>query len=58
MQIVQHEIQIKYDIIKHVNVNVKIVLSVIFNYKKIIIGILARIFVRKVSNSKVLLILQ
>ena len=58
MQIVQHEIQIKYDIIKHVNVNVKIVLSVIFNYKKIIIGILARIFVRKVSISKVLLILQ
>ena len=40
--IVQHVIQIKNGIIKHVNVNVTIIISV----KKIIAGILAHVFVR------------
>ena len=39
--IVQHGIQIKNGIIKNVNVNVKILLST----KKIIVGILANVFV-------------
>ena len=43
--IVQHVIQIKNGIIKHVNVNLKLILSA----KKIIAGILARVFVRIVS---------
>ena len=43
--IVQHVIQIKNGIIRHVNVNVKIIISV----KKIIAGILAYVFVRIVS---------
>ena len=38
--IVQHVIQIKNGIIKHVNVNVKIIISA----KKIIVGILAHVF--------------
>ena len=41
--IVQHVIRIKNGIIKHVNVNVKI------GAKKIIVGILAHVFVRIVS---------
>ena len=40
--IVQHVIQIKNEIIKHVNVNVKIIIS----FKKIIAGILTHVFVR------------
>ena len=44
----------KNGIIKHVNVNVKIVLSA----KKVIAGILAHIFVRIASIQKVLLMLQ
>ena len=40
--IVQHVIQIENGIIKHVNVNVKIIISA----KKIIAGILAHVFVR------------
>ena len=43
--IVQHVIQIKTGIIKHVNVNVKIIVST----KKIIVGILAHVFVRIVN---------
>ena len=43
--IVQHVIQIKNGIIKHLNVNVKIIMSA----KKIIVGILANVFVRIVS---------
>ena len=42
MSIVQHVIQIKNRIMKHVNVNVKIII----NTKKIIVGILAHVFVR------------
>ena len=41
---VQHVIQIKNGIIKHVNVNVKII-----SVKKIIVAILAHVFVRTVS---------
>ena len=52
--IVQHVIKIRNGTIKHVNVNVKIILS----GKKIIAGILAHVFVRIVSTYKVLLILQ
>ena len=52
--IVQHVIQIKNRIIKHVNVNVKIVASA----KKIIVGILSHALVRIASIQKVLLILQ
>ena len=40
--IVQHVIQIKNGIIKHVNVNVKIIVSA----KEIIVGILAHVLVR------------
>ena len=47
-------IRIKNEIIKHVNVNIKIIVSV----KKIIVGILAHVFVRIVSIEKVLLIIQ
>ena len=43
--IVQHVIQNKIGIIRHVNVNVKIIVSA----KKIIVGILAHVFVRMVS---------
>ena len=43
--IVQHAIQIKNGIMKHVNVNVKIIVSA----KKIIVGILAHTFVRTAS---------
>ena len=43
--IAQHVIQIQNGIIKHVNVNVKIIVSA----KKIVVGILAHIFVRIVS---------
>ena len=43
--IVQHVIQNKNGIIKHVNMNAKILISV----KKIIVGILAYVFVRIVS---------
>ena len=51
---VQHVIQIKNGIIKHVDMNVKIIISA----KKIIVRILAHVFVRIVSILKVLLILQ
>ena len=44
--IVQHVIKIKNGIIKHVNVNVKIILSV----KSIIVGILGNVSVRIVST--------
>ena len=43
--IVQHEVQIKNGIIKNVNANVKILVSA----KKIIVGILANVFVRTES---------
>ena len=43
--IVQYVIQIKNEIIKHVNVNIKIIVGA----KKIIVGILAHVFVRIVS---------
>ena len=43
--IVQHVIEIKNGIIKHVNVNVKIVVRA----KSIIVGILAHVFVTIVS---------
>ena len=43
--IVQHVIQIKKRIIKHVNVNVKVTI----NAKKILVGILTHVFVRTVS---------
>ena len=43
--VVQHVIQIKNEIIKHVIVNVKIIV----NAKKVIIGILSHVFVRIVS---------
>ena len=43
--IVQHVIEIKNGILKHANVNVKIIIST----KKIITGILAHVFVRIVS---------
>ena len=45
MQIVKHVIQIKNGIIKHVNVNLKLIISV----KKILIAIIARVFVRILS---------
>ena len=45
MQIIEHIIQIKDGIIKHVNMNVKIIVHV----KKIILGILAHVFVRMTS---------
>ena len=43
--IVQHVMEIKNGKIKYVNVNVKIIVSA----KKIIVAILAHVFVRKVS---------
>ena len=43
--LVQHVIQIKNGILKHVNVNVKITVHA----KKIIAGILAHVFVRTAS---------
>ena len=43
--IVQHVLQNKNRIIKHVNVNVKVITSM----KKIIVGILVHVFVRKVG---------
>ena len=52
--IVQHVIQIKNGIKKHVNVNVKIIVSA----KKNVAGILAHVFVRIAISKKVLLILQ
>ena len=42
---VQYVIQIKNETIKHTNLNVKIIVSA----KKIIVGILAHVFVRMVS---------
>ena len=48
--VVQHVIQNKNGMLKHVNMNVKIIISV----KKIIAGILAHVFLRMVSISKVL----
>ena len=45
MQIVKHVIQIKNGIIKHVNVNLKLIISV----KKVLIAIIARAFVRILS---------
>ena len=44
--IVQYETEIKNGIIKHVNVNVKIIVSA----KKIIVGIVSHAFVRIVST--------
>ena len=52
--IVRHIIKIKNGIIKYVNVNVKIIISA----KKIIVEILAQVFVRIVSIFKVLLTSQ
>ena len=43
--IVEYVVQIKKGIIKHVNVNVKIIV----NAKKIVVGILAHLFMRIVS---------
>ena len=43
--LVQHIIKIKNGIIKHVNVNVKIIISA----KKIIVGMVAHVFVRIAS---------
>ena len=51
---VQHLIQIENGIIKHVDMNVKIIVHA----RKIIVRVLAYIFVRVISISKVLLILQ
>ena len=52
--IVQHVIQIKNRTIKHVNVNVKIIVS----EKKIVIGILAHVFMRMVSIQKTMMMIQ
>ena len=52
--IVQLAIQIKNEITKLVNVNVKIIVHT----NKIIVGILVHVFVRIASIQKVLLILQ
>ena len=52
--IVQHVIQIKNGIMKHVNVSVKFIISA----KKILVGILAHVSLRIASIQKVLLILQ
>ena len=46
--IVQHVIQIKNRIIKHVNKNVK----VIINRKTIIVGVVVHVFVKTVSIKK------
>ena len=51
---VQHVIQIKNGIKKHINVSVKI----ISNAKKILVGILAHVFLKMISIKKVFLILQ
>ena len=50
----QHEIQIRNRIIKHVNVNLEIVVHA----KKTIVGTLTHVFVRIANIKKVLLILQ
>ena len=50
----QHVIQIKNGMIKHVNVNEKITL----NAKKIIVGVLAHVFLTIESTENVLLINQ
>ena len=50
----QHVIQIKNGMIKHVNVNEKITLSA----KKIIVGVLAHVFLTIESTENVLLINQ
>ena len=52
--IIQHVIQIKNGIMKHVNVCVKIIVHA----KKIIGGILAHVLVRTISILKMLLISQ
>ena len=52
--IVQHITQIRNVIIKHVNMNVKIIVYA----KTIIVGILANVFVRITNIKKVLLIFQ
>ena len=52
--IAQHVIQIKNGIVKHIDVNVKIIIHA----KKIIVRILAHVFVRIANIQKVLLILQ
>ena len=52
--IVQHVIQIKNGIMKHVNMSVKFIISA----KKILVGILAHACLRIASIQKVLLILQ
>ena len=52
--IVQHITQIRNVIIKHVNMNVKIIVDA----KTIIVGILANVFVRITNIKKVLLIFQ
>ena len=52
--IVQHVIQIKNRTIKHVNVNVKIIVR----EKKIVIGILAHVFMRMVSIQKPMMMIQ
>ena len=48
--LVQHVIQIKNGIIKHVTVDVKLILSA----KKIVVGILAYVFVRIASNKPII----
>ena len=52
--VVQHVIQIKNKIIKHVHVNVEIIVSA----KMIIVGILTHVLVRIANILKVLLIIQ
>ena len=52
--VVQHVIQIKNKKIKHVHVNVKIIVSA----KMIIVGILTHVLVRIANILKVLLIIQ
>ena len=52
--IVQHVIQIKNRKIKHGNVNVKIIAS----EKKIVIGILAHVFMRMESIQKPMMMIQ
>ena len=49
-----HVIQIKNRTIKHVNVNVKIIVS----EKKIVIGILAHVFMRMESIQKPMMMIQ
>ena len=49
--LVQHVIQIKNGIIKHVNANVKIIVSA----KKVIVRSMAHVFVRIVNIQEVLL---